>query len=182
MGMPVSTPAMANRPWPSVSIKATRSAARVPASLPRGGLSESPIPRWSTATTWKSRARVGMSSRHAYQGLRPAVHQQQRRPVAPDDRVLAQPTGIDEPVGERVGEPGREVRRAGDRAEAFLGSGRAGSGSGQHRAGTGRRRAGGERRGRGHCGRAAEQGASAMAGRCLSGQGRARRSSWVGVE
>jgi hypothetical protein len=30
-------------------------------------LSDSPIPRWSTATTWKSRARVGMSSRQAYQ-------------------------------------------------------------------------------------------------------------------
>jgi hypothetical protein len=30
------------------------------------------------------------------------VHQQQRRPIAPDDRVLAQPTGVDEPVDERV--------------------------------------------------------------------------------
>jgi hypothetical protein len=54
-------------------------------------------------------------------GLGPAVHQQQRRPLASDDRVLAQLTGVDVPARERVGEPRREVRRAGDGAGAFRG-------------------------------------------------------------
>ena len=54
-------------------------------------------------------------------GLGPAVHQQQRRPLASDDRVQAQLTGVDVPAGERVGEPRREVRRAGDGAGAFRG-------------------------------------------------------------
>jgi hypothetical protein len=53
--------------------------------------------------------------------LRPAVHQQQRRPLASDDRVLAQSAGVYVPAGERVGEPFREVRRAGDGAAAFRG-------------------------------------------------------------
>jgi hypothetical protein len=34
---------------------------------PSWGLSVSPIPRWSTATTWKSRASAGITSRQAYQ-------------------------------------------------------------------------------------------------------------------
>ena len=59
-------------------------------------------------------------------GLRPAVDQQQRRAVTADDRVQAHVTGVDVPAGERVGEPGREVRRPGDGAGAF---GDGGSGS-----------------------------------------------------
>ena len=47
-------------------------------------------------------------------GLWPAVHQQQRQPLASDDRVQAQLTGVDVAAAERVGEPRREVRRAGD--------------------------------------------------------------------
>jgi hypothetical protein len=43
--------------------------------------------------------------------LGPAVHQQQRRAVASDDRVLAQPVGVDEPAAERVAEPFGEMRR-----------------------------------------------------------------------
>jgi hypothetical protein len=42
------------------------------------------------------------------------VHQQQRRPFAADDRVLAQIPGVDVSAGERVGEPFREIRRTGD--------------------------------------------------------------------
>jgi hypothetical protein len=52
-------------------------------------------------------------------GLRPAVHQQQRRAVAPGDHVLAQIARVDVPAGERAGEPGREVRRTRHRARAF---------------------------------------------------------------
>ena len=51
--------------------------------------------------------------------LRPAVHQQQRWPLAADDRVLAQLTGVDVMARERVGESCREIRRAGDGAGAF---------------------------------------------------------------
>jgi hypothetical protein len=51
--------------------------------------------------------------------LGPAVHQQQRRPLASDDRVQAQLTGVDVPARERVGEPGREVRPTGDGAGPF---------------------------------------------------------------
>jgi len=47
-------------------------------------------------------------------GLRPAVHQQQRRALAAGDRVLAQVPGVDVPAGERAGEPVRQVRRARD--------------------------------------------------------------------
>src|SRR6266508_180297 len=65
--MPVSKPTRAKRWWPSASISATRSPARVPASYPSWGLSDSPIPRWSTATTWKSRASAGITMRHWYQ-------------------------------------------------------------------------------------------------------------------
>ena len=36
-------------------------------------------------------------------GLEPAVDQQQRRPVAADDRVLAQPTDVEVAAGEGVG-------------------------------------------------------------------------------
>jgi hypothetical protein len=63
----VSNPAIANRWWPSASMSATRSAARVPRSYPSRGLSDSPIPRWSTAITSKSRASAGITSRHWYQ-------------------------------------------------------------------------------------------------------------------
>ena len=52
-------------------------------------------------------------------GLGPAVDQQQRRAVAADDRVQAHLTGVDVPAGERVGEPGGQVRRAGDGAGAL---------------------------------------------------------------
>src|SRR5712691_732238 len=65
--MPVSWPATANRRWPSASISATRSPARVPVSYPPGGLPDSPVPRWSGATTEKSRASAGITSRQAYQ-------------------------------------------------------------------------------------------------------------------
>ena len=58
---------MANRWWPSASISLTRSLARVPVSYPSRGLSDSPMPRWSTATTEKSRASAGISMRQAYQ-------------------------------------------------------------------------------------------------------------------
>jgi hypothetical protein len=52
-------------------------------------------------------------------GLRPAVHQQQRRPATAGDHMLAQVPGVDVPAGERAGEPFREVRRPCDRAGAF---------------------------------------------------------------
>ncbi len=48
-------------------MSATRSSASVPVSYPPAGLSESPLPRWSTAITSKSWASAGISSRHAYQ-------------------------------------------------------------------------------------------------------------------
>jgi len=50
--------------------------------------------------------------------LGPAMHEQQRWSVTPDDRVLAQPTGRDIPARERVGEPLRETwcTRGGARA------------------------------------------------------------------
>jgi hypothetical protein len=54
-------------------------------------------------------------------GLRPAVDEQQRRPVAAGDHVLAQVPGVDVPAGERAGESGRQVRRPGNRAGAFRG-------------------------------------------------------------
>jgi hypothetical protein len=53
--------------WPSAAISATRSPARVPLSYPSWGLSDSPIPRWSTEMTSKSRASAGISRRQAYQ-------------------------------------------------------------------------------------------------------------------
>src|SRR6516164_7758409 len=65
--MPVSWPATANRRWPSASISAARSAARVPVSYPSAGLPDSPVPRWSGTTTENSRASEGITSRHAYQ-------------------------------------------------------------------------------------------------------------------
>src|SRR5215469_10363744 len=65
--MPTSVPYSANRRWPSASISATRSLARVPVSYPPWGLPDRPIPRWSTATTEKSRASAGISMRQAYQ-------------------------------------------------------------------------------------------------------------------
>src|SRR6185312_10894440 len=65
--MPTSVPYRANRWCPSASISATRSLARVAVSYPPGGLPDSPIPRWSTATTEKSRASAGISMRQAYQ-------------------------------------------------------------------------------------------------------------------
>jgi hypothetical protein len=52
-------------------------------------------------------------------GLGPAVDQQQRRPLAPDDGVQAQLTGIDEAAGEGVGESFRQVRRPGNGAGAL---------------------------------------------------------------
>src|SRR5215471_21697519 len=65
--MPTSWPATANRWCPSASISATRSLARVPVSYPSSGLPDRPIPRWSGATTEKSRASAGITSRQAYQ-------------------------------------------------------------------------------------------------------------------
>jgi hypothetical protein len=44
-------------------------------------------------------------------GLGPAVDQQQWRPLAADDRVHAQAVGMDVAAFERLGEPGRQVRR-----------------------------------------------------------------------
>ena len=49
-------------------------------------------------------------------GLRPAVHQQQRRAVAADNGMQAHLTGVDVAAAERVGEAGWEVRRARDGA------------------------------------------------------------------
>src|SRR5271165_127136 len=65
--MPVSCPATANWSWPSASISATMSSAKVAVSYPSKGLPDSPQPRWSTATTAKSRASAGITRRHAYQ-------------------------------------------------------------------------------------------------------------------
>src|SRR5262249_5274132 len=65
--MPPSVPYGANRRCPSASISATRSLARVAVSYPPWGLPDRPIPRWSTATTEKSRASAGISMRQAYQ-------------------------------------------------------------------------------------------------------------------
>ena len=44
-----------------------QSPARVPVSYPPWGVSDSPIPRWSTAMTSKSLASAGISRRQAYQ-------------------------------------------------------------------------------------------------------------------
>ena len=79
------------------------------------------MPRWSTAMTSKSRASAGISRRQAYQVSGQPCTSSSGGPVAADDRVQAQVTGVDVPAGERVGEPGREVRRAGDGAGAFGG-------------------------------------------------------------
>jgi len=65
--MPTSVPYRANRGWPSASISATRSLARVAVSYPSAGWSDSPMPRWSTATTEKSRASAGIIMRNWYQ-------------------------------------------------------------------------------------------------------------------
>jgi hypothetical protein len=48
------------------------------------------------------------------------MHEQQRRAVATDDRMQAHVAGVDVPAGERVGEACRKVRRASDRAGAFM--------------------------------------------------------------
>ena len=53
--------------------------------------------------------------------LGPAVDEQQRRPLASDDRVLAQLTVVDKPAGKRVRESGREIRRSGGGARALRG-------------------------------------------------------------
>ena len=53
--------------------------------------------------------------------LRPAVHEQQRRAVASDNRVQAHVAGVDVAAGERVGEPRREVRRPRHGARALWG-------------------------------------------------------------
>ena len=119
--MPTSVPYRANRRWPSASISATMSLARVAVSYPSWGLPDSPMPRWSGATTEKSRARRRHDQAELVPELGPAVHQQQRRPVAAGDRVQAQLAGVDVPAGERVGEPVWEIRRPGDRAGAFGG-------------------------------------------------------------
>src|SRR5262249_57596830 len=55
------------RGWARASIRATRSAARAAVSYPPWGLPDNPIPRWSAATTEKSRASAGISIRQAYQ-------------------------------------------------------------------------------------------------------------------
>src|SRR5690242_355800 len=70
--MPVSWPTTENDWWPSASISAARSLAKVRVSYPcplgpGGGLLVSPRPRWSTAMTEKSRASVGITRRQAYQ-------------------------------------------------------------------------------------------------------------------
>ena len=78
-----------------------------------GACPDSPIPRWSTATTEKSRASVGISMRQAYQVWGQPCTSSSGGPVAAGDRVQAQLTGVDVPAGERAGEPGREVRRPG---------------------------------------------------------------------
>jgi hypothetical protein len=67
---------------PEPSINATGSPAKLPVSYPSGGLADSPIPRWSTATTWKSRARVGISSRDAYQVCGQSCTSSSGRPAA----------------------------------------------------------------------------------------------------
>src|SRR3954454_14075414 len=107
MKYPVSCPTTANRWRPNASISETRSAARVARSYPSGGLSVSPIPRWSTAMTVKSRAKVGITKRHAYQfsgqpctsssgGPSPPMTTCWRMPLASTKRlskVLANPRG-----------------------------------------------------------------------------------------
>ena len=72
---------------------------------------------WSTAVLCNGLGRYGEALKAA----------QQRRALASGDRVLAQVTGVDVPAGERVGEPGWEVRRSGDGAGA-LGGGQASGG------------------------------------------------------
>ena len=57
-------------------------------------------------------------------GLGPAVDQQERRTLAADDGVQPQVAGVDVAARERVGEPGREVRRAGDGSGPCGGGGR----------------------------------------------------------
>src|SRR5215203_2406138 len=116
MKYPVSWPTTANRSWPRVSISATRSSARVPVSYPSRGLSVSPMPRWRLLMPGQLRHQQAPG----VPVLGPAVHQQQRRAVTSDDRVLAQSAGVYVPARECVGEPFREVRRAGDGAGAFL--------------------------------------------------------------
>jgi hypothetical protein len=48
--------------------------------------------------TSKSCASAGIIKHQAYEVSGPAVHQQQRRPLASDDRVQAQLTGVDIPA------------------------------------------------------------------------------------
>ena len=74
-------------------------------SYPSCGLPDSPMPRWSTATTEKSRASAGISMRQAYQVCGQPCTSSSGGPVAAGDRVQAQLAGVDVPAGERVGEP-----------------------------------------------------------------------------
>lgn len=75
--------------------------------------SVSPIPRWSTAMTDRDDLEVPGKRRHQQAPgvpvLWPAMHEQERRSLAPDDGVLAQLTGIDVPASERVGETCRRL-------------------------------------------------------------------------
>ena len=96
------------------------SLARVAVSYPSWGLSDSPMPRWSTATTEKSRANAGISIRHAYQvcgqpctsssgGPSPPVTACRRSPPVSTYRLVNVPVN---PAG-RFGAPETEPRPSG---------------------------------------------------------------------
>ena len=89
--------------------------------VPAHGLAGQPDPALVDRDDLEVPGQRGHQQAPGVPGLGPAVQQQQRRPVAADDRVLAPLTGVDIPAGEGVGEPCREVRRAGDGAGAFRG-------------------------------------------------------------
>src|SRR5664280_2261463 len=122
---------MANRWWPNASMSATRSSARVPESYPPAGFPDSPIPRWSTATTWKSWASAGISRRHAYQVSGQPCTSSKGGPSPPMNDVLDQVAGANVPAGELLGEPCGQVRRLGDGAGALRGDRRLRRGGGQ---------------------------------------------------
>ena len=79
------------------------------------------MPRWSTAMTSKSRASAGISRRQAYQVSGQPWTSSSGGPSPPMTACRRTLAGVDVPARERVGEPGGEVRRAGDGAGALRG-------------------------------------------------------------
>src|SRR3954453_2999091 len=108
---PAAGPTAANRLWPSASQR-DQVAGEGPGVVPAPGLVGPP----DAALIDFDDLEVPGQRRHHLAPripvLRPAVHQQQRWPLATDDGVQAYLTGVDEPAAKRAGEPCGEVRRA----------------------------------------------------------------------